>query len=104
MTDARGWGTDVPERLDAIVVDIDHSPRHVLHAAHAPFYTPAGLSRIVQRLHPHGVFALWSDDAPDENFVAHLRDVFADAVAHVVSFANPYTDGHSSNTVYVART
>jgi len=48
----------------------------------------------------HGVFALWSDD---DAFLPVLREVFADAQAHVVEFANPLTRGTSPNTVYVAR-
>jgi len=35
------WGTDVPPRLHAIIVDIDHSPRHLLDAASATFYKAA---------------------------------------------------------------
>ena len=74
----------------------------MLHPDHARFYTTEGLSAIAQRLHPGGVFALWSDDAPDQDFIAEVRTVFAHVAAHVVSFGNPYTDGHASNTVYVA--
>jgi hypothetical protein len=102
VDDRSAWGPDVPQLLHAILVDIDHSPRHVLHPSHERFYAPAGLSAIGQRLHPGGVFALWSDDAPDEDFLAALRPGFAEAAAHVVSFPNPYTGGRSANTVYLA--
>jgi spermidine synthase len=98
-----GFDPATPERLfHAILVDIDHSPRHVLHAGHADFYTAAGLRRLAERLHPNGVFALWSDDPPDDEFLAVLADVFAAAAAHTVPFANPLTGGQSANTVYVA--
>ena len=91
-----------PGRLfHAILLDIDHSPEHVLDPGHAEFYGPEGLRRIANQLHPGGVFALWSDDPPDEDFQAALTEVFATARAHVVPFANPY-GGESSNTVYVA--
>ena len=53
------------------------------------------------RMHPGGVFGLWSDDPPDEPFLGQLRVVFSDVVAHVVRFPNPYTGGTSSNTVYL---
>ena len=33
-----GFGPGVPDRLHAVLVDIDHSPRHLLDAGHAPFY------------------------------------------------------------------
>jgi spermidine synthase len=93
-----------PASWHAALVDIDHSPRHVLNPEHAPFYEPEGLRRLADRLHPGGVFALWSDDAPDEDFLGALGQVFATRQAHVVTFPNPLTGGQSANTVYVATT
>jgi spermidine synthase len=87
----------------AVLVDIDHSPRHLLHPAHAAFYTAAGLGRLSERLLPGGVFALWSDDPPDAAFTAVLAEAFSRADAHVITFPNPLTGGESANTVYVAR-
>jgi len=85
-----------------VLLDVDHSPRHVLHPSHAAFYTPQGLRALHGQLHPGGVFALWSDDPPDADFVNLLQAEFGSAEAHVVSFANPLTGGTSANTVYVA--
>jgi spermidine synthase len=99
---AGGFGADVPDPVHAVLLDVDHSPRHVLHPSHAAFYSEAGLRRLAERLHPGGVFALWSDDPPDEQFLPVLRQVFAYVEAHVVPFANPFTGGESTNTVYVA--
>lgn len=90
-------------RFHAVLLDIDHTPRHVLHPSHSAFYTPAGLEKIVAQLHPGGVFALWSDDPPDSDFEAVLGEVFDWSEASVVRFPNPLTGGHSTNTVYVAR-
>ncbi|MEU5941428.1 spermidine synthase [Micromonospora sp. NPDC047548] len=90
-------------RFHAVLLDVDHSPRHVLHPSHAPFYTPDGLRRLADLLHPDGVFALWSDDPPDADFGRVLAEVFPASQAHVVRFANPLTGGESANTVYVAR-
>lgn len=87
----------------AILLDVDHSPRHQLDPTHAHLYTADGLRELSQHLTPRGVFALWSDDPPDDLFMVELSAVFDDAVAHVVDFDNPLTDGVSSNTVYVAR-
>ena len=92
-----------PGRWHALLVDIDHSPRHVLHPSHAAFYTAAGLARLASHLHPDGVFALWSDDPPDGEFLALLGGVLDAPQAHVVAFPNPVTGGESTNTVYVAR-
>ncbi|CAN5809737.1 hypothetical protein BH23ACT2_BH23ACT2_11490 [soil metagenome] len=91
-----------PDRFHAILVDIDHSPERLLHPSHAPFYEPEGLRHLVRHLHPGGVFALWSDDPPNGAFVAVLDEIFGSAEAHVVPFANPYTDDSSANSVYVA--
>jgi spermidine synthase len=88
--------------FDAILLDVDHSPRHVLHDSHARFYTTAGLRRMRRFLAPGGVFALWSDDPPDDDFLAVLREVFDHVRAEVVSFRNFIIDGESTNTVYVA--
>jgi spermidine synthase len=102
---AIGDGFDPEEagrRFHAILVDIDHSPRHHLAPSHATFYTTVGLRRLAQHLHAGGVFALWSDDPPDDEFLAVLAEVFDRAEAHVVTFPNPYTGEESANTVYVA--
>lgn len=91
-------------RFHAIVVDIDHSPRHLLHPSHAGFYEPAGLRLLTEHLRPGGVFALWSNDPPDEWFTAMLADAFVAASAEVVSFPNPLQEREAANTVYLART
>lgn len=90
-------------RFHAILVDIDHSPTHVLHPSHAPFYRPEGLCRLATHLQPGGVFALWSDDPPDTDFLSSLGHVFGHTETHVVTFPNFYTGAESANTVYVAR-
>ena len=91
-------------RFHAILLDVDHSPRHVLHPRHAALYQPAGLRALAAHLHPGGVFALWSNDPPDEEFTSALGEVFAQSAAHVVDFDNPLQGGTSANTVYLAGT
>jgi len=93
-----------PTRFDAILVDIDHTPSYLLNSSHASFYSRTGLGRVRDQLVPGGVFALWSDDPPDAEFVALIEEVFANVDAHVVSFPNFYTGGESACTVYVATT
>jgi len=97
-----GFGPEVPDRCDAVLLDIDHSPRHLLHPAHGSFYAVDGLRRLTARLRPGGVFAMWADGGPDDEFLAVLDRVFTSAVAHEVGFPNPYTDAESASTVYVA--
>ena len=89
-------------RFHAVLVDIDHSPRHVLHPDHATFYRPEGLSRLRDHLHPGGVFALWSNDPPDAEFVAALESEFSAVRSEVVTFANPLQDRDATATVYLA--
>jgi spermidine synthase len=91
-------------RFHAVIVDIDHSPRHLLHPGNADFYEPAGLRRVGDHLHPGGVFALWSNDPPDDAFTAVLAQVFVQVRAEVVSFHNPLQERAATNTVYLART
>ncbi len=88
---------------DAILLDVDHSPRHQLNPSHADLYTVEGLRRLQRHLTTRGVFALWSDDPPDEELMAKLTAVFPSARAQLVRFDNPLTGGVSANTVYVAQ-
>jgi spermidine synthase len=102
LTSSGELGPDVPDPCSAILVDIDHSPRHLLDPGHAAFYSAEGLRLLAERLRRGGVFALWSDDPPDDDFMLLLGSVFGRSEAHVVEFANPLTGGTSANTVYVA--
>jgi spermidine synthase len=97
-----GFGPDAPSRWHVVLVDIDHTPDHLLHPSHAEFYTAAGLTQLTDCLHPAGVFGLWSDQPPDDRFLGLLRSAFGRAEARVVSFPNHYTGEQSANTVYLA--
>jgi hypothetical protein len=89
-------------QFHAVLVDIDHSPRHLLHPDHAAFYRPEGLRRLRDHLHPRGVFALWSNDPPDSEFVAALESAFPVVRAEVVTFANPLQRREATATIYLA--
>ncbi len=96
-----GFDPQSPGRhFDAVLVDIDHSPRNLLHPRHAALYETDGLRRLAQHLRPGGVFALWSNDPPDEDFKSALANVFAISDAQVVTFDNPLQNRSSSNTIY----
>jgi spermidine synthase len=98
-----GFDADQPgRRYHAILVDIDHSPKNVLHPGHAALYTVDGLTRLAAHLYPDGVFALWSNDPPDDEFQQALGEVFATSEAHIIAFDNMRQDGEVTNTVYVA--
>ena len=102
-----GEGSFDPEetgrKFHAVLLDIDHSPVNLLHERHSGFYDPEGLRKLAAKLHPGGVFALWSDDAPTEEFMGALSQVFESCESHVVRFYNPHQDCESESTVYVAR-
>lgn len=88
--------------FDAVLLDVDHTPTHVLDPSHADLYTRAGLARLAAALRPGGVFALWSDESAGPGFLADLASVLDDVEEHEVRFANPLTGGTSRNVVYVA--
>lgn len=103
MSTETGFYEQQPERLaHAVLLDVDHSPSHWLNPENSRFYTEAGLKSLAEKIHPGGIFGLWSNDPPDQDFTSRLQSVFAKVESHVVSFANPYTGGEASNTVYLA--
>jgi len=105
VASASGGGFDHadPARLvHAVLLDIDHSPGHWLNPGNSAFYTASGLRNLADKLHPGGIFGLWSNDPPDAEFTHLLDTVFQSSEAHIVTFPNPYSGGESSNTVYLA--
>jgi len=101
---ATGFDPARPGRkFHAVLLDIDHSPQNLLDEKNGVFYSADGLTRLAEQLVPGGVFALWSDDAPDEDFMKRLAEVFDSPQAHVVKFPNPLLERDSESTVYVAR-
>ena len=88
----------------AVLLDIDHSPERWLNPGNSSFYTVAGLESIASKLHPGGVFGLWSDDPADDRFMELLGSVFHTTAAHNIAFENPYTGINSTNTVYLGHT
>jgi hypothetical protein len=101
---AEGVDPQEPGRaFDAVLVDIDHSPRLLLDPRSESFYQPAGLSALARHLAPGGVFGLWSNDRPEEAIVARMQDAFAEAWAEPVTFHNPLQDKPFTQTVYLAR-
>jgi len=105
-TAAKGLGFDGTDKLPqvhAILLDIDHSPSNWLNPGNSSFYSVEGLQNISDKLHPGGVFGLWSNDLPEAEFSELLDTVFASSESHVVTFPNPYILGsEASNSVYLA--
>ncbi len=100
-----GFDSKDPEnKLHAILLDIDHSPAHLLNEQHASFYQEDGLRKMTEQLHPGGIFALWSDDPPEEKFMNDLGKIFSSVETYIVPFNNPILGRDSESTVYVANT
>ncbi len=95
--------TDPTRKFDAVLLDIDHSPAHYLDPENGSLYATEGLTAVKAQLKPAGTFALWSNDPANEDFTAHLRQIFTTATAHNIEFPNPYTGSISVNSVYVAQ-
>ncbi|MDZ5698510.1 spermidine synthase [Chelativorans sp. M5D2P16] len=89
-------------RFDAILLDIDHSPRHVLKSENAVLYTFQGLKKLSEHLVPGGVFALWSNEPEDPAFTEVLTAAFGKARAEPVVFYNPIQDREARQAVYLA--
>lgn len=87
----------------AILLDIDHSPRHFLKPSNGALYTSQGLKKLATHLHPNGIFALWSNDPEDVEFTKRLQTVFGVARAEPIVFHNPIQDREAIQCVYIAQ-
>ncbi len=97
-----GFYDQEPEKLtDAILLDIDHSPSHWLNQENSTFYSPSSLNAMAKKLKSGGVFGLWSNDPPDNEFQQLLGSIFNKVESHIISFANPFREQESTNTVYL---
>lgn len=88
--------------VDAVLLDIDHTPSHLLDVSNSNFYSETGLRLLREQLKPDGVFALWADGEPDPLFTERLERVFRASESHTIRFENPLTGGTSLGAVYVA--
>lgn len=103
---ARARGFDPIEenqQFDAILLDIDHTPDALLNPSHADFYSEEGILRLHKFIKPGGVFALWSNEAPDTTFMSILSNVFNKVTGHISEFDNPLQNNTAINGIYVAQ-
>ena len=90
-------------KFDAILLDIDHAPDFHLNYSHAKFYGKEGMENIKYNLNDNGLFSLWSNNAPDNNFVVFLKETFDNARAEKVTFYNSILEEDCTQTVYIAK-
>jgi spermidine synthase len=103
MSYGEGYDASAPGRLfDAVLLDIDHSPTHLLADGSEGFYGVAGMSAVAAQLRAGGVYAMWSNDPPEAAYMAILGQVFTDVEAEVITFDNPLQGRDATATVYVA--
>ena len=94
--------SDLSKQVHAVLLDIDHSPSHWLNAENSAFYTAESFQSLSDKLHPGGLFGLWSNDPPEKEFIDLLESVFESSESHIITFPNPYKETDSTNTVYLA--
>lgn len=95
-------GSAAEQRFDAILIDIDHSPEDQLAKKHDQFYQVEGLQLAAEHLTPQGLFALWSYDEHTPLLDA-MRQVFAAAEAHPVTYYNQHVHESFTDWLYVGR-
>jgi spermidine synthase len=93
-------GSPAEQRFDAILIDIDHSPEDQLAKKHDQFYQVEGLQLAAEHLTPQGLFALWSYDEHTPLLDA-MRQVFATAEAHPVTYYNQHVHESFTDWLYV---
>ncbi|MDA1265637.1 MAG: spermidine synthase [Planctomycetota bacterium] len=88
---------------DAVLIDIDDSPEHLLSPNHGSFYSEEGLVEVRRSLRPGGVLAVWTAGLVLPHFLERMRRVFGTVDAEAVEFHNPLHHLDDVNTVYVAQ-
>ena len=90
-------------KFDGIFLDIDHAPDFHLNSSHVKFYRIEGMENIKYNLNENGLFTLWSNNPPDNDFVELLKEVFDSARAEKVTFYNSLLEVDCTQTVYIAK-
>lgn len=104
MALGEGFDPDTPSRrFDAVLVDIDHTPDHLLDERSHGFYKVEGLRSLKRHLKPGGIFGLWSDKIADPRFMERLSAAFPKAWSEPVTFENPLTGVPFTQSVYLAQ-
>jgi len=85
MAAGSGFGPGTPDRYDAILVDIDHTPQHSCTRATLPSTNlkGSGGSLIVST---REVSTPVVRRPPDQDYISVVEEVFASCEAHVVTF------------------
>ena len=81
--DVRDLVAEQPPTFDAVLLDVDNGPDHLVHADNAAVYGDAFVAECARVLRPGGTLAVWSmADSPAlrSTLAAHFDDVEAESV------------------------
>ena len=84
----------------AFPLNVEEFEKYVLNSITFPEHFFPEAARLLK---PGGVFGLWSNGMPENNFLAILSRVFDQVDGHVVEFDNPIQGKMTANGVYVAK-
>lgn len=88
---------------DAVLIDIDDSPEHLLTPGHGSFYSEEGLTEARRSMGPGAVLAIWTAGDVLPGFLERMRRVFGRVSAEEVEFYNPMHNMDDLNTIYIAQ-
>ena len=88
-------------QFDAILLNIDHAPSHLLSSKNRHFYSVSGIQLITNMLRTKGIFAMWSNNPSEKEFSDTLKEVFYTSPAEIVEFPNPYSGNTSTCTIHI---
>jgi spermidine synthase len=91
----------LPQKFDAILLDVDNSPAAFTDSANAALYSAQGIAAAHASLNPAGTLAVWSAEArEDRPFADRLRSAnFAVQTEHTRAHANK----GPRHTIYLAQ-
>ena len=88
--------------LDAILIDVDHSPQERLGEESGSFYTTQGLLAARQHLATNGILAVWSY-AESSPFADALQAVFEQVRVEPITYENRLIDQQQTDWLFFAR-
>ena len=94
---------DLPlDRLDVILIDVDHSPDERLDEASGMFYTRSGLRAAKRHLREDGVLGVWSY-AESSPFADALHSVFGEVRVEPITHHNHLVDERCTDWLFFVR-
>ena len=80
--------SDAGHQFYSIFAGYEHTSDFYLSASHVAFCRPDSLRRFARYLRPKDIFAQWSNQPSDDDFLTRQRSVFAGASRVKIPFHN----------------